>query len=179
MHVQALSTHVLIYWSLADGEKKTAKDRLELSKVYLGYSLTMARIMKSMQIDINKGICNQGPWFVQVGCWIVFIILYPLTIVGILALVVAVESVAIAHAVVKNGLVNYAKMNYMNGLKEGKWAYDSMNIINQNLHDVNTQLMGILQDRHTKMEININTYTMCSTNYLGEQLILAIDPEGE
>ena len=41
------------------------------------------------------------------------------------------------------------------------------------------QMMEILQNRHTDMEININTYTMCATNYLGMQLLLAIDPGGE
>ena len=105
--------------------------------------------------------------------------MYPLRFLGVYALLIATEATTLAYITVKNGLVNYGKVNYLNGVKENKWAYDSMNIVNQNLQYVNTQLMEVLQGRHTSMETNINTYTMCSTNYLGTQLILAIDPGGE
>ena len=139
----------------------------------------MARVLDKMGKDINKGICNQGPWWAMIGCWIVFIILYPLTLIGILALVVTTEAVTLSFVIVKNELINYAKINHQNNLVESKWVYDSLNILNQNIQSVNTQMMEILQNRHTDMEININTYTMCATNYLGMQLLLAIDPGGE
>ena len=42
--------------------------------------------------------------------------------------------------------------------------------------DINTQLQNHLQERHFSMEVNINTYNMCSTNYLAINLIKAIEP---
>lgn len=139
----------------------------------------MARVLDSKKKEINKAMCNQGPWWATVGCWIVFIILYPLTLIGVYALVVTTEAITLSYVIVKNELINYAKINHQNNLVESKWVYDSLNILNQNIQSVNTQMMGILQDRHRNMEININTYTMCATNYLGIQLLLAIDPGGE
>jgi hypothetical protein len=162
-----------------DSDRKQAKDNLEISKVYMQHSLIMARVLDKMGKDINFSLCNIGPWFVQAGCWVVFTILYPLTIIGIIGLVVATEAVTLAYVIVKNELINYAKINHQNHLVETKWGYDSLNILNQNVQSVNTQMMGILQERHTNMEININTYTMCAVNYLGTQLVLAIDPGGE
>lgn len=139
----------------------------------------MVRVSKQFASDTDQAICQQGPWFVQLPCWVAYIILYPLQFIAIYSLIIATETVTLAFIAVKNGLVNYAKINYLNGVKENKWAYDAMNILNQNLQYVNTQLLDDLQGRHTSMETNINTYTMCSTNYLGTQLILAIDPGGK
>ena len=44
---------------------------------------------------------------------------------------------------------------------------------------INTQLREDLQERHLTMEVNINTYNMCATNYLGISLIKAFEPAAQ
>jgi len=89
--------------------------------------------------------------------------------------IVVATSTAYDSIVVTNE--NYAQDIYYNMFDDDgwvKWVYQSLNTINNNIHNENTEMLEQLQKRHTEMVNDINTVTVDTANNLGCQIFEAM-----
>lgn len=111
---------------------------------------------------------------------ICYVVVFAFLLIGWVSKSIAFAFV-VATSTAYNSIVvtneNYAQDIYYNMFDDDgwvKWMYQSLNTINNNIHNENTEMLQDLQDRHEQMVNDINSNTVDTANNLGCQIFEAM-----
>ena len=110
----------------------------------------------------------------QALCYAINVIFVLLSYAGVYVSYALVVATSYSSIGVGQAVEDYAQDIYYDMFDDRVWMYTSLNTINNNINDQNTQMLQDLQDRHEQMVNNINSHTDDDVNYLGCQIFEAM-----